>query len=156
QNPGVSKTPPEWGDLARMGDGGYSGPWPRVQIWHGSMDTIVATMNEGELVKQWTNVFGIDQTADETEMIGSAKREAYQGNGHTLVEPYLISGMGHATVVGNDPSGPCPGKTGAYFEDHGICSTTRIAAFFGLPNGGDPGGGGDGGNNGGGPDGGPG
>jgi poly(hydroxyalkanoate) depolymerase family esterase len=154
QNPGVTKTPQEWGDLARMGDGSFGGPWPRVQIWHGSMDTIVATMNEGELVKQWTNVWGTDQTADETEMIGMHKREAYKANGTIVVESYLISGMGHATVVGNDPEGMCPGKTGSYFEDHGICSTTRIAAFFGLPNGGNPGGGSDGGNNGGDDDGG--
>ena len=55
QSPGVSKTAPAWGDLVR---GSRSGPYPRVQIWHGTSDTTVVPMNQGELVKQWTNAHG--------------------------------------------------------------------------------------------------
>src|SRR5690242_116090 len=32
QNPGVTKTAQQWGDLVRAADQGYAGPWPRVQI----------------------------------------------------------------------------------------------------------------------------
>ncbi|CAN5904599.1 hypothetical protein BH11MYX3_BH11MYX3_26680 [soil metagenome] len=85
QSPGVSKTAAQWGDLVR-GAYTFAGPYPRVQIWQGSSDTTVAPINADELVKQWTNVHGADQTADETETIGMATRTAYQQGGKTVVE----------------------------------------------------------------------
>src|SRR5262249_45552745 len=109
QNPGVTKTPAAWGDLPRGGETGYTGKQPRAQIWHGTSDTTVAPMNQGELVKQWTNVFGTDQTADETEHIGSgATREAYKIGTQTVVETYTITGMSHAVVVGAEGTAACP------------------------------------------------
>lgn len=137
--PGVSKTADEWGDLVRAGGNGFSGTWPRVQIWHGAMDTTVAAKNADELVKQWTNVHGVDTTADTTETIGSATRKAYGADGTVVVESYLIDGMGHAVVIGDDPMGACTATAAQYFVDKGVCSTLRAAAFFGLLG---PGGGG--------------
>ena len=141
QSPGVTKTPSQWGDLVR---GSHAGPYPRLQIWHGSTDTTVVPANETELVKQWTNVHGIDDTADETETIGSATRTAYKSaSGMVLVEAYKVTGMGHANAIGADPSGACTATAASYFEDRGICSTRRAAAFFGLLGGTGPGPGGD-------------
>jgi hypothetical protein len=141
QSPGVSKTAVQWGDLARMGDSAFTGPWPRIQMWHGTSDTTVVPMNMGELVKQWTNVLNIDATADETETIGSATRNAYKNGSTIVLETYSIQGMSHATSVGNDPTGTCPAHTASFFEDHGICATLRQARFFGLTSGGtNPGG----------------
>jgi hypothetical protein len=101
-------------------------------------------MNQGELVKQWTNVFGIAATANETETIGQATRNAYKQGSTIVVETYTIAGMGHAVSVGADPLGACTATTAAYFEDHGICATLRQAIFFGLTDGVSGGGGGGG------------
>ncbi|MBL0216601.1 MAG: PHB depolymerase family esterase [Myxococcales bacterium] len=134
QSPGVTKTPAQWGDLVR---GSHAGPYPRVQIWHGSTDTTVVPANEAELIKQWTNVAGADDVADETETIGSATRTAYKAtNGAVIVEAYKVTGMGHANAVGADPAGACTATAGSYFEDRGICATRRAATFFGLLGGG--------------------
>ncbi|MBV8758051.1 MAG: PHB depolymerase family esterase [Deltaproteobacteria bacterium] len=132
QSPGVTKTAAAWGDLVRSAHSGYSGPWPRVQIWEGSSDTTVVPANQGELVKQWTNVWGIDQTADETETIGQATRTGYKSGNTVAVETYTIQGMSHAVSVGTDPLGACGGTAGSYFEDHKICASLRAARFFGL------------------------
>ncbi|MBL9017317.1 MAG: PHB depolymerase family esterase [Myxococcales bacterium] len=145
QSPGVTKTAAAWGDLVR---GSHAGPYPRVQIWHGASDSIVVPANAAELIKQWTNAHGVDDTADDTETIGAATRTAYKAaNGTVVVEAYRITGMGHATATGTDPAGPCTATTGAYFENKGICSTRRAADFFGLLGtvGGGSGGGGGGG-----------
>ena len=140
QSPGVTKTATQWGDLVR---GSHAGPYPRIQIWHGASDTTVVPANEAELIKQWTNAAGIDETADETETIGMATRTAYKAaNGNILVEAYKVTGMSHATAVGTDPSGACTATAGQYFENKGICSTRRAAAFFGLLGTGGGGGGG--------------
>ena len=52
----VIKTPQQWGYLVRAADPGYHGPRPRMQLWHGTADTILYYPNFGEEVKQWTNV----------------------------------------------------------------------------------------------------
>jgi len=137
QSPGVTKTAAQWGDLARSGDSSFTGAHPRVQLWQGTSDTTVAPMNQGELVKQWTNVFGVDATADETESLGSgATRTAYKSGTTIVVEAYSIPGMTHAVVVGAEGAVTCPATAGSYFEDHKVCSTVRAAKFFGVMPGG--------------------
>ncbi len=134
---GSQKTPMQWGDLVRAADPGFAGPYPRVQIFQGTADTTVAPANATELVKQWTNVWGTDQTADATSMVSMATRTQYMAGATVAVELYSIAGMGHAVAVGDDGSGPCPAHTATYFTDVHVCSTLRAAAFFGLTD--DPG-----------------
>ena len=64
-NPGADKTPAAWGDLVRGAYSGYTGPRPRVAIWHGTSDTTVTPLNGTESRDQWTNVRGISQTPDQ-------------------------------------------------------------------------------------------
>jgi MYXO-CTERM domain-containing protein len=135
QSPGVTKTATQWGDLVR-GAYTFTGTRPRIQIWHGANDSIVVPANETELIKQWTNVAGTDETADETEMIGNHQRTAYKNGSTIVVEAYKVAGMGHATAVGADVTGTCVGTQASYFEDRGICATMRAAKFFGLTGGG--------------------
>jgi len=57
----------QWGDLVRAAYPGYTGPRPRIQLWHGSVDTTVAFHNFAEAIKQWTNVLGVSETPTSTE-----------------------------------------------------------------------------------------
>ncbi|MEO8702696.1 MAG: PHB depolymerase family esterase [Kofleriaceae bacterium] len=128
QSPGVSKTAEQWGDLVRAAHA-FTGPRPKLQIWHGASDGTVVPANEAELIKQWTNVAGTDDTADETETIGTTTRTVYKAGGAVVVEAYKVTGMGHATAVGGTG---CMATPGQYFEDRGICATARAAAFLGI------------------------
>ncbi|UNZ18624.1 PHB depolymerase family esterase [Streptomyces sp. 891-h] len=123
-NPGVDKTPRQWGDLVRAAYPGYTGPRPKVSVWHGTADYTVAPRNATESVEQWTDVLGADQTADATHQLpGGTTRSDYQdGTGQVVVRRYLVSGMGHGTPV--KPSEGC-GKAGAYFLDT-VCSTDHL------------------------------
>ncbi|KAF9451100.1 carbohydrate-binding module family 1 protein [Macrolepiota fuliginosa MF-IS2] len=58
----ITKTPQEWGDLARSGYPGYTGARPKLQLWHGTADTTLYYNNFNEAIKQWTNVLGYTQT----------------------------------------------------------------------------------------------
>ncbi|KAG5342659.1 hypothetical protein C0989_010627 [Termitomyces sp. Mn162] len=58
----ISKTPQQWGDLVRSGYPGYTGAYPKMQIWQGTADTTLNYANFAEGVKQWTNVFGYTTT----------------------------------------------------------------------------------------------
>ncbi|GII25138.1 extracellular catalytic domain type 1 short-chain-length polyhydroxyalkanoate depolymerase [Planosporangium mesophilum] len=58
----ITKTAQQWGDAARAMYPGYSGRYPRMQLWHGVNDTTLAYPNFGEEIKQWTNLNGVSQT----------------------------------------------------------------------------------------------
>ncbi|MER7444128.1 extracellular catalytic domain type 1 short-chain-length polyhydroxyalkanoate depolymerase [Micromonospora avicenniae] len=135
-NPGTDRSPAAWGDLVRNAYPGYSGPRPRVAIWHGTSDTTVAPLNAGEARDQWTNVRGVSQTPTSTSSLpGGTSLEVY---GNDVVRLYRVSGMGHGTPVDPGSGADQCGSAGAYFLDT-ICSAYRDAIFFGLgAGGGDP------------------
>jgi poly(hydroxyalkanoate) depolymerase family esterase len=132
-NPGTDKTPAAWGDLVRGAYSGYTGPRPRVAIWHGTSDTTVTPLNGTESRDQWTNVRGISQTPTSTSSLpGNTSLEVY---GNDEVRLYRVSGMGHGTPVDPGSAADQCGTAAAYFLDT-ICSTYRDALFFGLNGGG--------------------
>ncbi|GIJ25463.1 feruloyl esterase [Micromonospora qiuiae] len=133
-SPGVDRTPAQWGDLVRNAHPGYSGPRPKVAIWHGTADYTVATANATESRDQWTNVLGVAQTPTSTAQLpGGTNLEVY---GNDAVRVYRVSGMGHGTPVDPGTGADQCGTAAAYFLDT-ICSAYRDALFFGL-NGGGP------------------
>ncbi|MFP2904046.1 PHB depolymerase family esterase [Pyxidicoccus sp. 3LFB2] len=136
-NPGVDRTPAAWGDLVRGAYAGYTGPRPRVSIWHGTSDFTVRPMNMTEAMEQWTNVHGIDQTADTTETVAGFPHKVYRnGAGTALVETWELTNMGHGVAI--DPQFSFPGgsvacgATGAYLSDVNLCAVYHQAQFFGL------------------------
>ncbi|SBT45110.1 extracellular catalytic domain type 1 short-chain-length polyhydroxyalkanoate depolymerase [Micromonospora auratinigra] len=135
-NPGVDKTPAQWGDLVRNAYPGYAGARPRVAIWHGTSDTTVAPLNAAESRDQWTNVLGVSQTPTSTASLPAGTGLEVYGNDQ--VRLYRVTGMGHGTPVDPGSATDQCGNTAAYFLDT-ICSTYRDALFFGLDGGASPG-----------------
>lgn len=98
----VSMTPQQWGDLVRNGaDPGYTGPRPRVQLWHGTTDPTLNYNNLGEETKQWTNVLGVSQTPSSTDSpVTNWNRARYNNSsGSTQVETYSVVGAGHQLPI---------------------------------------------------------
>jgi poly(hydroxyalkanoate) depolymerase family esterase len=130
QKPGKTKTAAAWAALVKAADPGFAGPWPRMSIWQGSVDTTVGTANRNELVKQWTGVHGVDGSAPVTDTVDGHSHAVYTNSaGVAVVETYEIAGMAHAVPV--VPAAAC-GAASTYAVDKGICAARRAAAFFGL------------------------
>ncbi len=93
----ITRTPQQWGDLARSMDPGYSGAYPRMQLWHGTADTTLNYVNFGEEVKQWTNLDGVSQTPVLTDSPQSGWTRSRYGNGGVTapVEGVSVAGAGH-------------------------------------------------------------
>jgi len=126
----LNRTPEGWGDLVRNAYPGYSGPYPEVVIWHGSADWVVSPGLVNELVEQWTNVHGIDMTPDVSTQVGPAEHNEYQdADGRTLVETYVIDGMGHGQPI--DLAQQC-GSSGMFFNDVGLCAASVSGQYFHL------------------------
>jgi poly(hydroxyalkanoate) depolymerase family esterase len=128
--PGKDQTASAWGGLVRKAYSGYSGPWPRLSIWQGSADTIVAPMNTTQLMRQWTDVHGVGQTPSATDTVLGYPHAVFKDQaGAVVVETYQITGKDHASFI--DPSAGC-GTAAQYFIDAKICGPFYAAKFFGI------------------------
>ena len=94
----LNKTPQQWGDLVRAAYPGYSGPRPRMQVFHGTTDTTLAYPNFGEEIEQWTNVLGVSQTPVFTDQPQQNWTRTRYGSAGTMapVEGISIAGVGHS------------------------------------------------------------
>jgi acetylxylan esterase len=93
----ISKTPQQWGDAARAMYPGYTGRYPRMQLWHGTADTTLSYPNFGEEIKQWTNLNGVSQTPVLTDHPQSTWTRTRYGSTATQapVEGVSVQGAGH-------------------------------------------------------------
>jgi poly(hydroxyalkanoate) depolymerase family esterase len=133
-SPGTDLTPAQWAQRVRAAHPSWSGPWPRVAVWHGDGDTTVVPRNADELRDQWTALHGLSQTPTRTSVIGpnSTRHEEYvAGDGSVAVEVNRVPGIGHGTPVDPGSGAQQCGSTAAHFLDS-ICSSYWITRFFGL------------------------
>ncbi|MFD9738186.1 cellulose binding domain-containing protein, partial [Umezawaea sp. NPDC059074] len=119
-NGGANRTPQQWGDAVRQVNPGYTGTRPRVQLWHGTNDTLVPYSLLQESIEQWTDVFGLGQTptSTDTPQPGWNRRRYADASGTTQVEAYSVQGAGHTL--------PSTGMA------------AQAVAFFGLDGPGNP------------------
>ncbi|MCL6673921.1 MULTISPECIES: extracellular catalytic domain type 1 short-chain-length polyhydroxyalkanoate depolymerase [Streptomyces] len=130
---GATQTPAQWGDRVRAARPGYSGPWPTLTVFQGSADYTVKPVNMTDLMRQWTNVHGADQSADVSDTVAGYPHQVFRDPaGNPAVETYSITGMGHGQPV--DPgsgTGQC-GAAGAYLLDVNLCAAYRLGQTWGL------------------------
>jgi poly(hydroxyalkanoate) depolymerase family esterase len=99
----ITKTPKEWGDLVRAAYPEYSGKRPKIQMWHGTNDEVLAYHNLSEAVKQWTNIHGIDTipaTKENNFLQSGWTRQRYKNSkNEVVVETIIEQGQPHNLQV---------------------------------------------------------
>ena len=111
----------------------HTGPWPRVQIWHGSADYTVAPSNADAIVLQWADLHSLGAKPDRADKVAGYPRRAWLAkNGDALIEEFVITGMAHGIPLDPGTGEGESGAAGAHMLDVGLSSTDRIAAFFGI------------------------
>jgi poly(hydroxyalkanoate) depolymerase family esterase len=93
----VVKTAQQWADQAHAMYPGYTGAYPRMQLWHGDQDTTLAYRNFGEEIKQWTALHSLTTTPSFTDHPQpSWTRTRYGDTGtRATVEGVVVAGTGH-------------------------------------------------------------
>ncbi|MGF9764848.1 PHB depolymerase family esterase [Microvirga sp. 0TCS3.31] len=121
-----------WGDLVRSASS-YRGPRPRVSIWHGTEDRTVAAANAAALLSQWADVHGVsEEEFTQTSVAGHRRRAWSNRKGDTVIELYLIDGMGHGTPVRLTKAQAAAGGAGPFMLDVGISASLHLAKAWGL------------------------
>jgi poly(hydroxyalkanoate) depolymerase family esterase len=113
----------------------HQGPWPRLQVWHGTADAVVVPANGEALIGQWRPLHGLPAAPSRQEAIGPHLRRVWLDEaGRPALEHYAIRGLGHGLPL--DSTGPDGlGRPGPHMLEAGISSTRRIAESWGLVEG---------------------
>lgn len=110
----------------------YGGPWPTVSVWHGDADTTVSAANAEALLAQWRGVHGLQTPPSVVEQIDGVMRRSWKAeSGGTVLEAWIIPGMGHGTPLKTKGAGAY-GSAAPYMLDVGVSSTARIAQSWGI------------------------
>ncbi|MCC2654773.1 MAG: hypothetical protein K0Q60_4940 [Microvirga sp.] len=121
-----------WGDLVRAASS-YTGPRPTVSIWHGTEDRTVAASNAAASLSQWADVHGVsEEVFTQTSVAGHRRRAWSNRKGDTVIELYLIDGMGHGTPVRRTKAQAKARGAGPFMLDAGISSSLHLAKSWGL------------------------
>lgn len=62
----IVKTGAEWAAMVKNAYPGYHGFRPKLQVLHGTVDTVLYPQNLQEEIKQWTSVFGYEPKRNES------------------------------------------------------------------------------------------
>jgi len=117
------RTPAQWGASVRAASG-YQGPWPRISIWHGALDTTVNVNNAQACLAQWADLHGLSLGSARQELVDGAVRLSWGDQ----LEVYTLAALGHGTPIDSGDLG----QPGPFILDAGISSSRRIAQFWGL------------------------
>jgi poly(hydroxyalkanoate) depolymerase family esterase len=129
---GDTFTAAELGDFVRRASN-HNGPFPRVSIWHGSIDGTVSPTNASEEMLQWTNVHGIKPEPAAQDTIKGHPHQVFKdAGGRVVVETFRITGMAHGVPVDPGTGTDQCGTAGPFVLDVDICSSFLIAKFWGL------------------------
>lgn len=86
----------EWGDIVRNdAPQGFTGPWPRLQVWHGDADTTLRYGWESETEKQWKNLWGLTGTGAMVAGPSGWNRTQYEADGKVVLEVNRGPGKDH-------------------------------------------------------------
>lgn len=117
----------DWADqVRRAAPPGYQGPWPRLSVWHGGLDTVVDPVNASLLVLQWRALHGLAEVPSAVTEHGSARQQVWGDPAEPQVELWTIPAMAHGYPVA------AAGVPASAVLPTGISATHQIARFWHL------------------------
>jgi acetylxylan esterase len=95
------RTAGQWGDIVRAAFPGFTGPRPRVQLWHSTTDDILHYTNLAEAIKQWTDVHGVpgEPAAVDHPQLGWQRNRYGDAGATAAVEAISVTGSPHNVLV---------------------------------------------------------
>jgi poly(hydroxyalkanoate) depolymerase family esterase len=115
-----------------MEAGDHTSHSPTLSVWHGTHDATVDQSNAAAIVDQWRDLHGLGAAGGVVETVDGHRRESWSDlKGRVAIERYDVHGMGHGTPL-DTRGGDFYGIAGPHMLEAGICSTQRIAEFWGL------------------------
>lgn len=90
----ITKSGAQWGSFVHNGYPGYTGSYPRLQMWHGTADTLIVYALLGQEIAEWTNVLGLSFSSNQTNTPLPNYTKIIYGDG-TKFQAFSAGGVGH-------------------------------------------------------------
>ncbi|KIM94063.1 carbohydrate-binding module family 1 protein [Oidiodendron maius Zn] len=90
----IKKSGAQWASFVHNGYPGYTGLYPRLQVWHGTADTLIVYALLGQEINEWTAVMGLSFTTNETNTPLPNYTKMIYGNGNQF-QAFSAQGVGH-------------------------------------------------------------
>jgi acetylxylan esterase len=98
----IKKTGAQWGAQVHNMFPTYKGPYPRMQIWHGTADNLVKYPNLAEMLKEWSYLHQVQFSKNVSNTPRARYTKMVYGDG-TKVVGYSAQGVGHTVPMrGNE------------------------------------------------------
>ncbi|KAH8827243.1 acetylxylan esterase-like protein 1 precursor [Flagelloscypha sp. PMI_526] len=97
------QTGQEWAQRVHEAFPGYRGPYPRMQLWHGTADDVLYYQNFLEEVKMWTTIHGLSETATKTIQDDPVNGTTHTVYGWGQVQGYSVKDGPHNIEI-QEPS----------------------------------------------------
>ncbi|KAF7348745.1 Carbohydrate esterase family 1 and carbohydrate-binding module family 1 protein [Mycena venus] len=131
----VSATSAQWAAVVRAMYPGYTGAYPPIQEYHGTIDTTLLPENLGEEVKEWAGIFGYNAAAP-TQVLQNTPLSGYTKSIYgPALQGILATGVGHTVPIqGNEDmkwfgfvaGGAAPPKSTGSGTGTGTTSTSTV------------------------------
>jgi poly(hydroxyalkanoate) depolymerase family esterase len=124
----------ELGDRVRAAaPPGFRGPWPRVSVWHGAADDVVALGNARDCVLQWLDAHGATGKAEAGEVDAARRLVRRDARGRAVVESWTVPGLAHGYPLAPGLRGARRGGVpGPWMLDAGVNASWHLASGWGL------------------------
>lgn len=110
----------------------HQGRWPKISIWHGSSDHVVASDNGKATLAQWLVVHDLADVTPANEKNTRFHRRIWRdAAGIAQVEHIEMRGMGHGTPIDTRAT-DAVGKSAPYVLDVGVASSTHLIEYWGI------------------------
>lgn len=112
----------------------WPGPWPRLSVWQGSADPMVAPSNGPRVRDQWLGLTGLAGQRPVKDRVGPFERATWMGaDGRPVVQFTDLEGIGHSVPVDSRHGcGVAPQGVSQLVSDVGVCSSLELLKFWGV------------------------
>jgi poly(hydroxyalkanoate) depolymerase family esterase len=125
---GPERASGEWAEQVRnAGPKGFAGPWPRLSIWHGDADTVVAPGNAELLATQWRELHGLPETPIRDLTEDGARCRRWGSAAAPALEQWTVPHLAHGYPIHKGL-----GRQSRFVPVASVAATPHIAAFWHL------------------------
>jgi poly(hydroxyalkanoate) depolymerase family esterase len=106
---------------------GFRGAWPRLTVWHGAMDTVVAPENSVLLAEQWRVLSGHPPLPCVERRVAGGHYRAWGMSERPDVELWMLDRQAHGWSLGTGAA-----HAGRFMLHGPVPATAEIARFWAL------------------------
>jgi len=106
--------------------------WPAVTIWHGTYDRTVHPINAAASVRQWLEVYGIDEASGRLQQKPWGRLQTWKVGETVQVAYYSVKDLGHGVPIKPSAASKLTRAKDSFVRPSGISAPMELMRLWGL------------------------